>query len=208
MAEQLEVLTIGHSNHTIEEFLKLLHAHHVSAVADVRSVPRSRLHPQFNQKILATALRKQGIVYSFLGSELGGRPKNKSCYENGQVQYRRVGNTEEFRNGIQRVLAGAQEYRIAVMCAEREPLECHRHRGLLVSPELERAGVSVIHIHADASMESHRHAMDRLLELFGLAEEDLFRSRLDLIEEACVRQQERVAYAEKSPSQEGAQVVR
>src|ERR1019366_155854 len=88
-------------------------------------------------------------------------------------------------------LTGAQSYRIALMRAEHEPLECHR--ALLVAPELEKAGIAVVHVHADGRTESHSDAMSRPLDLFRLTDEDLFRSRSELIEEACYRQQKRVA---------------
>jgi uncharacterized protein (DUF488 family) len=205
MATQLEVLTIGHSNHTIERFMELLRQHHVTAVADVRSAPYSHMHVQFNRKALASALKQEGIAYSFLGKELGGRPADKTCYENGRVQYRRVAATPIFRSGVERVLAGVRSYRIALMCAEREPLECHR--ALLVAPELEKAGMAVLHVHADGRTESHPDAMSRLLDLYRLAEEDLFRSRPELIEEACYRQQERVAFAEKPLPQDARQAT-
>ena len=195
MAPQLEVLTVGHSNHTIERFIELLHLHRVTAVADLRSAPYSQMHTQFNREPVTAALKREGITYSFLGRELGGRPADKTCYENGRVQYWKVAATPIFRSGTNRVLAGATNYRIALMCAEREPLECHR--ALLVAPELEKAGISVLHVHADGTIESHPDAMSRLLDLYRLPEEDLFRSRSELIEEACYRQQERVAFAEK-----------
>jgi uncharacterized protein (DUF488 family) len=206
METQREVLTIGHSNHTIERFIELLCQHRVTAVADVRSSPYSQMHAQFNREALASALKEEGIAYSFLGKELGGRPADKTCYENGRVQYRRVAATPVFRSGLDRVLAGVQSYRIALMCAEREPLECHR--ALLVAPELEKAGITVLHAHADGRTESHSDAMSRLLDLYKLAQEDLFRSRSELIEEACYRQQERVAYAEKPLLQDARQVAR
>src|ERR1022692_310889 len=88
MATQREVLTIGHSNHTIERLIELLGQHHVTAVADVRSSPYSQMNAQFNREALASALKQAGIAYSFLGKELGGRPADKTCYENGRVQYR------------------------------------------------------------------------------------------------------------------------
>ena len=206
MATQRGVLTIGHSNHTIERLIELLGQHHVTAVADVRSSPYSQMNAQFNREALASALKQAGIAYSFLGKELGGRPADKTCYENGRVQYRRVAATPIFRSGLDRVLAGVQSYRIALMCAEREPLECHRT--LLVTPELEKAGITVLHVHADGRTESHSDAMSRLLDLFRLADEDLFRSRSELIEEACYRQQERVAFAEKPSPQDAGQVAR
>ena len=206
MATQHEVLTIGHSNHTIERFIELLCQHRVTAVADVRSSPYSQMHAQFNREALAVALKREAIAYSFLGRELGGRPADKTCYENGRVQYKRVAATPIFRSGLDRILAGVQSFRIALMCAEREPLECHRT--LLVAPELEKAGITVLHLHVDGRTESHTDAMSRLLDLFRLADEDLFRSRSELIEEACYRQQERVAFAEKPSPQDAGQVAR
>jgi uncharacterized protein (DUF488 family) len=205
MAEPLSVFTIGHSNHTLEGFLRLLAQHGITAVADVRSVPMSRLHPQFNREELSEALKQAGIAYSFLGKELGGRPQDPSCYMNGQVQYRLVALTDPFQKGIERVLTGAQKYRIALMCAEREPLDCHR--GLLVAPAIEKAGASVLHILADGHIEAHRDTMNRLLERFGFTQDDLFRSREELVEEACARQQERVAYTERPEPEEKVRVV-
>ena len=205
MATQLEVLTIGYSNHTIERFIELLCQHRATAVADLRSSPYSQMHAHFNREALAAALKQDRIAYSFLGKELGGRPADKTCYENGRVQYRRVAATPIFRSGVERVLAGVRSYRIALMCAEREPLECHR--ALLVAPELEKAGMAVLHVHADGRTESHPDAMSRLLDLYRLAEEDLFRSRPELIEEACYRQQERVAFAEKPLPQDARQAT-
>ena len=206
MATHHEVLTIGHSNHTIERFIELLCQHRVTAVADVRSSPYSQMHAQFNREALAAALKQEGIAYSFLGRELGGRPADRTCYENGRVQYRRVAATPIFRSGLDRILAGVESYRIALMCAEREPLECHRT--LLVTPELEKAGITVLHVHVDGRTESHSDAMGRLLDLFRLADEDLFRSRSELIEEARYRQQERVAFAEKPSPQDARRVAR
>ena len=121
MAAHHEVLTIGHSNHAIERFIELLCQHHVTAVADVRSSPYSQMHPSSTVKP-CSGVKAQSIAYSFLGKELGGRPADKTCYENGRVQYRRVAATPIFRSGLDRVLAGARSYRIALMCAECEPL--------------------------------------------------------------------------------------
>jgi uncharacterized protein (DUF488 family) len=198
MAANHEVLTIGHSNHTIEKFIGLLGQYRVTALADVRSSPYSRMYAQFNREALAAALKQGGITYFFLGKELGGRPADKTCYEKGRAQYRRIAATQIFQSGLDRLLAGFQSYRIALMCAEREPLECHRT--LLVAPVLEQAGITVLHVHADGRIETHSDAMSRLLDRFRLPDEDLFRSRSELIEEACYRQQERVAFTENKPS--------
>jgi uncharacterized protein (DUF488 family) len=176
----------------LENFVGLLCQHGVTAVADVRSVPYSRFQPQFNRETLMGALKERGITYVFLGKELGARSDDKTCYENGRVQYRRLVKTDAFRSGLERVRMGSENHRIALMCAEREPLECHRT--LLVGRELMAAGIPVVHIHADGHLESHEDAVWRLIKLVGLPEEDLFRSQAELIEKAYAAQEERVAY--------------
>ena len=165
------------------------------AVADVRSVPYSRMQPQFNREALTRTLDKYGIVYIFLGKELGARSDDKACYENGRVQYRRLARTEAFQRGVERVLLESESRLVALMCAEREPLECHRT--LLVSRELMAAETPVVHIHADGHVERHDDSMRRLLRLLGLPEQDLFRTQSDLIEEAYARQELRVAYVDE-----------
>lgn len=195
MTHKCEIFTIGHSTHTIERFVELLRQHRVTAVADVRSVPYSRFQPQFNQNMLKETLKENGIAYVFLGKELGARSEDKTCYENGRVQYRRLAKTEAFQAGLDRVRSGSEEHRIALMCAEREPLECHRT--LLVSRELVDSGVRVIHIHANGHPEPHEEAMRRLLKLTQLPEQDLFRSPTELIEAAYAKQEERIAYVEE-----------
>lgn len=179
------LFSIGHSNHALEVFLGLLRRHAVSAVADVRSAPYSRHCPQFSKTALARSLEAKGIRYVFLGRELGARPDDPSCYVDGRVRYARLAARAAFRDGIERLKAGAREHRIAMMCAEREPLDCHRT--LLVSPALEVEGLAVTHIHADGGIESHGDAMDRLLDVVGLPRRDLFRSREELLAEALAR---------------------
>jgi uncharacterized protein (DUF488 family) len=193
-AQHNPVYTIGHSTHTIEAFLDLLRKHNVMAVADVRSAPFSRFNPQFNKDTLQGALAAQGIKYVFLGRELGARSDDPTCYENGRVQYARLARAASFQAGLERVMQGASEYRIALMCAEKEPLECHRT--LLVARALAEQGVEIAHILADGSLEPHESAMTRLLGVVGLPVQDLFSSREQLIEEAMARQEQRIAYVD------------
>src|SRR5271169_2675230 len=120
------IFTIGHSTHTQEYFISLLSRHGITALCDVRSKPYSRVNPQFNREELQRVLREHGITYVFLGTELGARSDDPTCYENGKVQYDRLAHTELFRQGLDRVQEGVRKYRIALMCAEKEPLECHR----------------------------------------------------------------------------------
>lgn len=195
------VLTIGHSNHPVAAFVELLRAHGVDAVADVRTSPWSRYQPDFNKDALGAALKAAGIAYVFLGRELGGRPEDPACYVDGRVRYDLVARTETFREGMDRLLRGAASRRVALMCAEKEPLDCHRT--LLVSRALEREGVAVRHIHADGRLEDHREAMARLLAMHGLGGEDLFSSPEEREERACRKQAERVAYSDEARAASG-----
>lgn len=189
---EIGVLTIGHSNHSREEFIALLRSHSANAVADVRSSPYSKIYPQFNREPLQHSLRLNGIRYVFLGRELGGRPDDPTCYVEGRVQYRRLAQTELFRQGISRVVNGARIYRTVLLCAEAEPLVCHR--ALLVAPELAALGVPVVHIRSDGRLEPHDEAMRRLVEMLGMIEQDLYRTREEVIVDACALQERRVAY--------------
>lgn len=197
------VLTIGHSTHPLDRFIALLKQHGVTAVADVRSAPYSRFNPQFNRAELERNLKAVGIRYVFLGRELGARSDDPSCYDKGRVQYARLARTATFREGFERLRRGAADHRIVCMCAEKEPLECHRT--LLVARALDAEGIEVAHIHADGRLEPHAAAMDRLLDLTGLPREDLFRSRADLVAEALARQEEAVAYVDAKLAAEAAE---
>lgn len=187
------VLTIGHSNHPTETFVTLLERHRVTAVADVRSAPYSRFNPHFNRDALAVALKARRIEYVYLGRELGGRPDDPACYEGGRIRYDRVARTDCFRDGLERVLRGMAKHRIALMCSEKEPLDCHRM--LLVARALDDRGVDVAHVHANGELERHVDAMDRLIAKFNLPPDGgLFRQRAKLADEAVERQAKRAAF--------------
>ncbi len=192
------IFTIGHSTHSAKAFLTLLCQHQVEAVADVRSSPFSRFNPQFNRGALDQFLKTGGIRYVFLGKELGARSEDRSCYLDGRVQYDRLSQTPLFQGALDRLLKGAAHYRIALMCAEKEPLECHRT--LLVARALAARGQKVLHIHAGGHLETHEAAIDRLLEVAGVPKVDLFRSKHELIAEAFSRQELRIAYVNEVPA--------
>lgn len=118
--------TIGHSNHEIETFINLLKSHNISAVCDVRSAPYSRYAPQFNYEAIREELRRKGIQYVYLGKELGPRSDDPDCYEDGKVEYGRLAQTDIFQEGLKRVNKGVQSFRVALMCAEKDPANCHR----------------------------------------------------------------------------------
>lgn len=188
------VFTVGHSNHSQEVFVNLLLRHGVDEVIDVRSAPYSRYSPQFNHEPLQRILEDIGIGYTYLGGELGGRPADRSCYDaDGRVQYDRVAATDTFDDALRRVTRVADESHVALLCTEKEPLECHRT--LLVARALADREVDVAHIQADGSLEDHDDAMSRLLDLHKLPPHgDMFRTRADVISEALSRQARKFAY--------------
>lgn len=186
------IYTIGHSNHPIEAFVALLRRHEISAIGDVRSHPYSRYVTQYSRDALKATLAGVGIGYVFLGKELGARSSNPDCYEQGRVQYDRLAREPGFAAGIQRIVQGAERYRIALMCAEKDPIECHR--ALLVARKLFEAGVPVAHILGDGNLEAHETLESRLLAARGMTEGDMFRSREDLIAEAYALRSGRIAY--------------
>jgi len=191
------VYTIGHSTHTIEKLIALLKEQGVKALCDVRSRPYSRVNPQFNRESLKQALREAGIVYVFLGAELGARSEDKSCYRDGQVQYDLLARTDLYKRGIERVKEGAQRYRLALMCAEKEPLECHRT--ILVSRTLFEDGVPIKHILSDGTVEDHPHAIERLIAMLRIPGSDMFRTDDAVVREAYARKGDEIAYREQSP---------
>jgi uncharacterized protein (DUF488 family) len=186
------IYTIGHSTHSFTILQSLLRKYEITAVADVRSMPVSRFAPQFNRDALKRALHESDIKYVFLGEELGARSKDQACYVGGRVQYALLAQTPEFERGIQRLLNGAKTERIAIMCTEQEPLDCHRT--ILVAPVIAEHGVSIDHIHGDGHLESHATAMRRLMARFDLAEDDLFNEPAKRLKMALSRQEQRIAY--------------
>ncbi|WP_439373851.1 DUF488 domain-containing protein [Bradyrhizobium sp. DASA03120] len=146
------IWTIGHSNHSYEQFFGLLRRAGVTAIADVRSSPFSRHQTQFNKDDLRRELRLDKINYAFLGDELGGRPKSNDLYCDGVADYERMAQTSDFQRGLERVIKGSEEYRIALMCSEHDPIDCHRC--LLVGRALSRRGFAVNHILFDGKQRS------------------------------------------------------
>ena len=165
------VFTIGHSNHPIERFLDLLKGAEVTALADLRSIPLSRRWPQYSRPTLERSLRQSGIAYAFLGAELGGKRDDPALQRDGRPDFGLIAATGNFRSGLDRVVAGAARHRICLMCAEREPLDCHRF--LLVSRHLSQREVEIRHLLADGSAEEHAVTERRLLERAGLVDQPL-----------------------------------
>jgi uncharacterized protein (DUF488 family) len=148
-----DLFTIGHSNLAPDDFLSLLRQHAVQAVADVRTVPRSRYVPHFNAGQLRDTLARCDLSYLPFGRELGGRPEGTGFYDaQGHVLYGRLAASPAFQEGIDRVLASAQTQRVALLCSEEDPARCHRH--LLIGRVLGKRGVAVAHIRRGGHTET------------------------------------------------------
>lgn len=161
-----QVFTIGHSNLEIEVFLAVLAQHRVEALCDVRSRPASFRFPQFNRESLKAGLFSAGVGYEFFGETLGGRPADPRVYhEDGVVDYAARRRAHDFVEGIERALTLSRTSVIALMCAEEDPLQCHRF--LMICPALLEHGISPVHIRRGGALESQSEAEDRLLVLHG-----------------------------------------
>jgi uncharacterized protein (DUF488 family) len=171
-----ELYTVGHSNHSIEHFLAILQRHGIEAVADVRSRPYSRFVPHFGKERLAGLLEQEDVGYLFLGQELGGKPPRRETHGPAMTYQVRVAQPE-FRQGIDRLLRSAEASRIALLCRERDPLDCHRFH--LVCRYLRPLRLDIRHILPDGEVEMQPVAERRLLERAGPPDLPLFADLAD-----------------------------
>lgn len=151
----LAVWTIGHSNHALDHFIALLRRHRMECVVDVRSSPYSRYAPHFNRESIQPATIANGIGYACIGDALGGRPQRADHYdEEGHALYEEMAERPSFVAAIDRLLDGASRYRVAIMCSEADPRDCHRR--LLVGKVLVDRGVELRHILRDGTVMTER----------------------------------------------------
>ena len=192
--------TIGHSNHNMGTFLDLLRRHEMSMLVNVRSSPYSQHNWQFNRESLIEALKNRGVEYVFLGRELGARRDEPQCYVRQKVQYGRVAQLPIFKQGLDFLRHVAAKERAALLCAEKDPLACHR--AILICRQLRKETISILHVLEDGTIETNLQAESRLLELLKMPASSLFQSKDELIEEAYDRQGERIAFVDSSSQAE------
>lgn len=143
--------SVGHSNHALETFIALLRQHAIAQLVDVRTAPYSRHWPQFNRDDLAYHLNAAGIMYIFLGRELGGKPDDLSLRgPTGLPDYDAIAATPLYRAGLERLKTLGAERRTAFMCSEGDPAHCHREK--LVARSLRAEGWQVRHILGDGTV--------------------------------------------------------
>lgn len=192
--KQLSLMTVGHSIHEWASFAQLLQEHNVTAVADVRSSPYSRINPDYCRDRLQQRLKAAGIAYVFMGEELGARRVERECYVDRQACYERIGRLPLFQAGINRVRVGLQDHRIALLCAEKDPITCHRM--VLVCRQFRADPVDIQHIREDGLLESNVAAERRMLASAGVHSADLFIDQHELLDEAYRRQGRKIAWIE------------
>lgn len=195
------IFSIGHSTQPYAAFRDLIVQHGVTAIADVRSVPFSRHTPQFNQSPLKAQLNSDGIAYVYLGDVLGGRPNDQNLTTDGVADYAKMANSLSFEKGLDRVIIGSSSYTIALMCSERDPIDCHRC--LLVGRALHVRGLSVFHILSNGDAQSQVEIEGKLIRLArqNPAQSDFFASDQDLLNRAYELHARRVAFSEPRESQ-------
>ena len=173
--------TIGHSNHSIKDFVTIVKNNHINCIIDVRSSPYSAYSSQFNREYLNEYLKRESIRYIFMGDSLGARYENKNLlFSNGKVDFSKVRLTQEFINGIKRVIDGLQKgFRIALMCSEKNPFDCHRF--VLVSKGLQDEGIEIQHILPERIV-SNIELEDMLFEKYKISKCDLFHTEKENLE--------------------------
>ncbi|ACL18719.1 protein of unknown function DUF1130 [Desulfitobacterium hafniense DCB-2] len=158
--------TVGHSLHSIEQFNKLLNSQAINCVIDVRSTPYSKYSPQFNTNELRKFLSINHKSYIFMGEEFGARRSESSLYDiDGLLDFEKVIRSALFQAGVKRVKSGLNKgYKIAFMCTEKDPLDCHR--SILVGRAFQDEAFEVLNIHEDGSVENQKSLEERLLDLY------------------------------------------
>lgn len=154
------IYSIGYGSRDINSFVLLLKKHEISTLVDIRSMPASRLKPDYNKKRFAQKLLLEGIEYIFLGDALGGKPKNQDLYTNGIVDYDKVELDSQYKSGILELIKQATMRTVCIMCAELKPIDCHRMN--LVGETLHKQGVTVLHINERGEVDPHPENKNRL----------------------------------------------
>ena len=172
-APPIPIYTIGYGARPLEGFIAVLQTNAIEYLIDVRTAPYSRYKPEFSKDALEAALRQHGLRYLYMGDTRGGRPDEPACYVDGKVDYQRVRAQPFFQAGIARLQnAFAQQRRVALMCSEGRPEECHRAK--LIGEALDEVQIPVMHIDENDELVSHAAVIQRLtdgqLALFGQEE--------------------------------------
>lgn len=171
------LFSIGHGNRNRNEFLLLLQEFNIEYLVDVRSIPYSKYNPQFNQNELRHFLEENKIKYIFMGDTIGGRPKDKTCYDNdGKVDYEILKTKDFFLSGIERIkVAYDKGINLVIMCSESKPCECHRSK--LIGKVLGKENIILNHIDEKGKIKDQATVINELNK--GQPEFDLFGNQIN-----------------------------
>lgn len=191
--------TIGYATKPIDEFIEQLKRYSVDVVADIRSVPYSKVFHVYHKESIAAHLKASNIQYVYLGEELGPRSKDSSHYdEDKQVVFDRLMQSDLFKQGVKRLHKGSKKgFSIALMCAEKDPATCHR--SLLVGYFLQHYSspfegkCEILHIKHDGSVESQSQLEERLPEINDI-KVDMFMSAEEQARQAYEVQLKKTSY--------------
>lgn len=164
--KKMSCFTIGHSDYGIDYFIQLLKKHNINSLVDIRSTPYSQHSPQFNKELLSADLKANDVSYIYMGNQLGGRYTNPDLlFQDGKVDYSKVKQTTNFIDGIEKIIQEIKKgCRIALMCSEKDPFDCHRF--VLVACELENKGVTVKHILENGDIVLNSELEEKLLHKY------------------------------------------
>lgn len=193
------LLTIGYGNAGWAQVERLLWPYRGAVIFDVRSVPRSARHPEFEKAALERSLPAIGLAYAFMGNELGARPSDPTVYQAGRLRYDLLERSVYFRAGMDHLNETLHTCNVVLLCSEADPINCHR--AILIGRLSLRHGFEARHISHSGGSESQRQLESRLLQAFGLYSDTLFSEQEDrerLVQQAYAIKEDQIAYQLKA----------
>ena len=190
--------TIGYSGFSIEDFIAILKKNSIGAIVDVRSSPYSSRFEEYNITNIKPSLNDSNIFYLFFGDELGARPKDRSLYTNNVADFIKMAKSTAFIDGCKRVREGLDKFSIGMMCAEKDPATCHRT--ILVTNAFRNTypEINIFHIHPSSKIESQEKLDRRIMAMYGLEQEHLFKTYEERLKEAYSLREKAIAYNDET----------
>lgn len=192
-----EIFTIGYTSFKKEVFLEVLKFYEITCLIDVRTTPiASEFYKFYSKNELEPFLKENGIIYRNYSKEFGARQENKAFYNScGCLDFEKFVKSNQFIDGVEKIEKGIQMgYKFVLMCAEKDPVNCHR--SIMITRELSKIGFDVKHIMADKSIKSQRYIDTRLLEIYKI-KPDFFKTEDEQILEAYQKRNKEIGFRGK-----------
>lgn len=193
------VFTIGYATFNIDDFIEILKSHKISHLIDVRSNPVSEYFQDYNSFNLEPKLKQHNIIYENLALEFGARQENKEFFSNdGFVDFEKFTKSEQFKNGLTKIKDGLEQgTNFVLMCAEKDPINCHR--SIMIAHAMQKNGIDVFNIMQDRQIQVQSKIDKRLLDIYfpDRNQLNLFAENFDeqeLIEQAYKKQNKKIGY--------------